>query len=535
MNTHVADTTTGADGSTESAEVIVVGAGGAGLTLAAELALAGVRAVVLDRLPGRNLQSRAGAIQPRTAELLDLRGLLDGAMERSIDYRLLGGHFAGLPVPLDYAAWDTRYPYPVLLPQDQLEAVLEDRLTVLGGHVLREHRLTDLRQDADGVTVTAVGPAGPRSYRGRYLVACDGAHSSVRKLVGAAFPGQAGTVRCATADLVLTGCADQSTTGHISTRIRTSPQGHFAMLTPLANGLHKLIFSGPRTAFAERDAPVTVEEVREVLRATQDTELDVAEIRYASRFSDASRQLEHYRHGRVLFAGDAAHIHSPAGGQGLNLGVQDAFNLGWKLAGVLRDGTDEQVLDTYHAERHPVAARVLTLTRAQGVIIGPARDGGLAELRDVLTDLLRLPEANRHMAGAMSGLDLHHPAPDAAAHPLLGLRMPDLDLHVDGGTVRYAELARTGRGVLLDLTGAPLTAADPWNGRITRVRARAEAGAIDADAVLVRPDGHICWAGGAGLSETLTRWFGPAEAGPRTGPRRAAAAVGGPGPEAYRA
>lgn len=499
---------------TQVAGVIVVGAGGAGLTLATELALAGVPAVVLDRLPGRNLQSRAGAIQPRTAEMLALRGLLDDTLGRSIDYRLAGGHFAGLPVPLDYAAWDTRYPHPVLLPQDQLEAVLEDRLTGLRGRVLREHLLTGLHQDADGVTVTVTTPdGGERTLRGRYLVACDGAHSSVRKIVGAAFPGRPATVRMGTADLLLTGDVDAGTAGHISSRIHTSPEGHFAMITPLADGLHKLIFSGPRTMLAERDAPVTIEEVREVLRATHGGALDVAEIRYASRFSDASRQLEQYRHGRVFFAGDSAHIHSPAGGQGLNLGVQDAFNLGWKLAAVLRGEAGEELLDTYQSERHPVAARVLALTRAQGVVMGPQRDGGIGELRDVLTDLLRLPDANRYMAGVMAGLDLCLASPDAAAHPLLGLRMPDLDLVVgdgDGERVRFSELTRTGRGVLLDLTGAPLDAAAPWEGRITRVRARAEAGAIDAEAVLARPDGYVCWAGGPGLAATLTRWFGPA-------------------------
>ncbi|MCF3180652.1 FAD-dependent monooxygenase [Streptomyces polychromogenes] len=496
---------------TQVTGVIVVGAGGAGLTLATELALAGTPAVVLDRLPGRNLQSRAGAIQPRTAELLALRGLLDEALGRSIDYRLVGGHFAGLPVPLDYAAWDTRYPHPVLLPQDQLEAVLEERLAELGGRVLREHTLTGLRQDADGVTITMTTPDGDRSLRGRFLVACDGAHSGVRKTMGAAFPGQAATVRMATADLVLTGEVDDSSAGHISSRIHTSPEGHFAMITPLANGLHKLIFSGPRTASAERDAPVTAEEVREVLRATHGGALDVSEIRYASRFSDASRQLEHYRHGRVFFAGDSAHIHSPAGGQGLNLGVQDAFNLGWKLAAVLRGEAAEELLDSYQSERHPVAARVLALTRAQGVVMGPQRDGGLGELRDVLTDLLRLPEANRYMAGVMSGLDLRLPSPDAADHPLLGLRMPDLDLLTgDGGQVRFSELTRGGRGVLIDLAEAPLAAADPWNDRLVRVRARVEKGVADAEAVLVRPDGYVCWAGGAGLTATLTRWFGPA-------------------------
>ncbi|MFE5539894.1 FAD-dependent monooxygenase [Streptomyces sp. NPDC056492] len=497
---------------TQVTDVIVVGAGGAGLTLATELALVGVPAVVLDQLPGRNLQSRAGAIQPRTAEMLALRGLLDDALGRSIDYQLVGGHFAGLPVALDYAAWDTRYPNPVLLPQDQLEAVLEERLAKLGGQVLREHRLTGLHQDADGVTVTVAAPDGDRSLRGRYLIACDGAHSTVRKIVGADFPGRPAAIRMATADLLFSGDMDDRPGGHISSRIHTSPEGHFAMITPLANGLHKIIFSGPRTMLADRDAPVTVGEVREVLHATHGGALDVAEIRYASRFSDASRQLEHYRHGHVFFAGDAAHIHSPAGGQGLNLGVQDAFNLGWKLAAVLRGEAGEELLDTYQTERHPVAARVLALTRAQGVVMGPQRDGGLGELRDVLTDLLRLPEANRYMAGVMAGLDLCLPSPDAAAHPLLGLRMPDLALDLgDGERVRFSDLMRTGRGVLLNLTDAPLASAAPWRDRVAHIRARVEAGSPDAEAILIRPDGYVCWAGGAGLTETLTRWFGPAD------------------------
>ena len=491
---------------TETTEVIVVGAGGAGLTLAAELALAGVPAVVLDQLPGRNPQSRAGAIQPRTAEVLQLRGLLDEALQRSVDRRIAGGHFAGLPVPLDYSVWDTRYPYPLSLPQDRLEELLEDRLAELGGRVLRRRRLVGLRQDTAGVTATVTDPDGTRSIRGRYLVACDGAHSTVRKLTGAAFPGQAGTVRSASADLVLTGDVDDSAE-HISGNIRTSPQGHFTLLTPLGGGLHKVIFSGPQTSQADGDAPVMIEEVRATLQATYGPSVDVAEVRHASRFSNASRQLEQYRHGRVLFAGDSAHIHLPAGGQGLNLGVQDAFNLGWKLAAVIRDGAAEQLLDTYNAERHPAAARVLTLTRAQGVIMGPQRDGGLPELRTVLTDLLTLPEANRQLAGMTSGLDLRYPMPDADDHPLLGLRMPDIDLFVAGRSVRFSELTRTGRGVLLELGDAPAVRA-PWIDRIVRVRAKTDA--IDAESLLVRPDGYICWAGGAGLTSTFTRWFGPA-------------------------
>ncbi|AUG75001.1 hypothetical protein CFP65_0012 [Kitasatospora sp. MMS16-BH015] len=514
---------------TETVEVLVVGAGGAGLTLATELALAGVSALVLDQRPGRDPQSRAGAIQPRTAEVLQLRGLLEEALQRSVGRPTTGGHFAGLPAPLDYSAWDTRHPYPVSLPQDRLEAVLEERLAQLGGRILRLHRVVGLHQDGDGATVTADTPQGPRTFRGRYLAACDGAHSGLRKLVGAAFPGQAATLRSASADLVLSGPVDDGA-DHISGQIRTSPAGHFTLLTPLGGGLHKLLFSGPETALAERDAPVTADEVRAVLKATHGPRVDVVELRHASRFSNASRQLERYRHGRVFFAGDSAHIHLPAGGQGLNLGVQDAFNLGWKLAAVLRDGAGEQLLDTYHTERHPVAARVITLTRAQGAIMGPQRDGGLAELREVLTDLIRLPEANRHLAGMMSGLDLRypmpqhgdhplpqdsdHPLPQDGDHPLLGLRMPDLDLTVDGHPVRFSDLTRTGKGVLLELRATDLTTADPWNRRITRVRATVEANdtgpTTDTEALLVRPDGYVCWAGGPGLTTALNHWFGPA-------------------------
>ncbi|MGW3366725.1 FAD-dependent monooxygenase [Streptosporangium canum] len=461
-------------------DVIIVGAGPTGLMLAAELGLAGVSAAVVERLPARSGQSKALGLQPRTAEALELRGLLDPLMDRAIQ-RVPGGHFAGLR--LDFNAWDTRHPYMIGIPQTRVEALLEARATELGAKILRGHELTALAQDDDGVTATA----GPVRLRGRYLVGCDGGRSAVRELLGIGFPGLDGRLRMAVADLTLTGPAPTSWSLPIMTPSATG-KGYLA---PLGDGVHRFLFYGPEQQSLSRDAPITHEEVGRALANSFGPEVTLTGIRWASRFTDASRQVTHYRHGRVLLAGDAAHIHSPMGGQGLNLGLQDAFNLGWKLAAEVNGWAADGLLDTYQDERHPVAARVLANTRAQAVLLVPHEEN--LALRDIVEELLRVPEANKVVAGMISGLDIRYPLP-GEPHPLAGRHLPGLDL-------------RDGRAVLLTTTDRLRTAAAPWSDRVGYAGTTRELG---VEAVLVRPDGYVCWAGSdaGSLAAALSRWAG---------------------------
>ncbi|MEV4252338.1 FAD-dependent monooxygenase, partial [Spirillospora sp. NPDC049652] len=392
-------------------DVIVVGAGPTGLMLAAELALGGASVLMVEALPERSGQSKALGVQPRTAEVLELRGLLEPLLTGGVQ-RVPGGHFAGMR--LDFTAWDTAHPYMIGTPQSKVERVLEGRVRELGVRVLRGQPLVELWQDDTGVSARLGDGA---VLRGAWLAGCDGGRSTVRTLLGVDFPGLEGRQAMAVADIRLA--------GQVGARWRLpemtpSPAGR-AYLTPLEDGVHRILFYGPEQQDLPREAPVTEQEVGRALMLVPEPEARLESIVWASRFSDASRQVEDYRHGRVLLAGDAAHIHSPMGGQGLNLGVQDSFNLGWKLAAQVRGHAPAHLLDTYNAERHPVAARVLANTRAQSLLL-VAQEEHLA-LREIVAGLLAVPEANAVIAGMISGLDIGYELP-GPAHPLLGRRLP---------------------------------------------------------------------------------------------------------------
>ncbi|MCC3774169.1 FAD-dependent monooxygenase [Streptomyces sp. UNOB3_S3] len=474
---------------TMDTDVIVVGGGPTGLTVANELGLAGVRAVVLERLPERTGQSKALNLQPRTAEMLDMRGWLDTVAGRAVT-TLPGGHFAGMP--LDYTALDTAFPYQVGIPQARVEEFLEAHLATYGIPVLRGHELAGITQDADGVTATVTTPDGTeRRLRAAYLVGADGGRSRVRKELGVGFPGRDGRYSLVVADVVLAEDSALPTEWRLPNP--DEPDGDDVFLIPLGDGVYRFLFAGPEQQKHDRDDPVPDEEVRAALAAAKRFRPRLLEVRWASRFTDAARQAERYVTGRVMLAGDAAHIHLPAGGQGMNLGVQDAFNLGWKLASVVRGRLPERLLDTYHSERHPVGADVLANTRAQGILMWP--DDDVRALRGILGDVLAMPEANRRIAGMISGIDIRYDMPDAPGHPLLGARLP----------VRLA----AGRGALLGPGSDGV--ARPWAGRV-------DAGPAPegvAGTVLVRPDGYVCWAGPAGddasLRAALERWFGPGD------------------------
>ncbi|MFE3503420.1 FAD-dependent monooxygenase [Kitasatospora sp. NPDC059160] len=484
-------------------EVIVVGAGPTGLMLANELTLAGIPVVVTEKLLTRSTQSRAGSLQPRTAEVLDLRGLLEPLLAELPPRKSSGGHFATLPVELDCTPWRTRYPHPVAVPQAALEALLEGLLAERGVPVLRGREVTAIAQDADGVTVGwRAEDGGSGELRGRYLVACDGGHSSVRRLLGVDFPGRERRMSAVAADLTLA--------AH-SAEVRTEP-GHFSAFAKSANGFHSILHPiGPdlyRMLFGklsgdgpDHASPVSADEVQEALHAVYGPGTQLGELRAASRFGDAVRQVERYREGRVFFAGDAAHIHMPIGGQGVNLGVQDAVNLGWKLAGTINGWAPAGLLDSYHEERHPVAARVLRHTRAQNVIMNPGRDEELATVREFVTELLRLPDAHRYVSGMMSGLDLQYPG--------VGPRLIDLVLTTEAGPVRASSLMGSGRGLLLSLDGTRRSVGDRAD-RVEHVLAKTDEDVDGAGALLIRPDGYLAWTDrdGTPLDTALARWFG---------------------------
>jgi 2-polyprenyl-6-methoxyphenol hydroxylase-like FAD-dependent oxidoreductase len=411
----------------------------------------------------------------------------------------------------------------VLISQDRLEEILENHLRAMGVVVRRGTELIGLRCDEHGIDATVSGPDGEGVVRGSYLVACDGAHSTVRKLTGVAFPGRAGTLAAVSADVELAAVSatvPRSVT-HISTLIRTGG-GYWMLMNPLGPaGLYRVVFGGAEQDTMPRQAPVTTGEVARALAAVHGPDTKLAKLRWGSRFSDAARQVVDYRYGRILFAGDAAHIHSPIGGQGLNLGVQDAMNLGWKLAAHVQGRAPAGLLDSYHTERHPVAARVLAITRAQGVLMSPPPDADdVLALREIVIALARLPDANRYLAGLMSGLDLRYDFGDT--DPLVGARMIDLCLETTDGPTTVSTLLRPGRGLLLELGSQP-PPRTPLPHGVIRVAARvvdspvgtALGASPEFDRVLVRPDGHVCWVGAgpnASPESALQRWFGGRDA-----------------------
>jgi 2-polyprenyl-6-methoxyphenol hydroxylase-like FAD-dependent oxidoreductase len=488
------------DGETDT-DVLVVGAGPTGLMLAFELALAGARTIVVEKAEQPNPQSRAGGIQPRTAEVLDMRGLLDEISDPATRTLSRVGHFAGLPIPLDYTSWNTPYPATLGIWQGRIERHLERRLTDHGTPVERGHEVLAVAQDEHGVDITTER----RRWRARYLVACDGAHSTVRRLCDIPFPGHPATTRSTVVDLELTG--DTPAPGlHFSDYLHHAGD-RSTLLHPLEDGRFRMVF-GRTTANLDETAggPVTHDEVADALRATHGDRVHVRAVLVGSRFTDATRQVEQYRHGRILLAGDAAHIHSPHGGQGVNLGIQDAVNLGWKLATHLRGDAPAGLLDSYHAERHPAAAQVLQLTLAQRAIMNPVAPESGA-LRELMLDLARLPDVVARLSGLMSGLALRYRLP-GPEHPLLGTRAPETTLATDSGPRRLAELLHPGRAIALLLADLPRPELpdSPHAPLIIRADPTPE---LPAGAVLVRPDGYIGWAGDdtTGLTEALATWI----------------------------
>ena len=491
-------------------EVVIAGGGPTGLTLAGELALAGVDVAVVERRDSQQLPgSRAGGLHSRTIEVFDQRGIADRFLAEGQTAQV--GAFGA--TKFDISDFPTRHPYGLGLWQNHIERILAGWVEELPVQFYRGRGVTGFTQDDDGVHVeTSDGP-----IRAQYLVGCDGGRSLVRRTAGIDFPGWDPTISSLIAEVEMT---EEPELG-----IRHDAVGMHA-LGRVEYEIHdgEIIWkdSGPiRVMVTEqhvgRGEP-TLRDISEGLIAVYGTDFGVHSPTWISRFTDMTRQAAAYREGRVLLAGDAAHVHSPDGGQGLNIGVQDAVNLGWKLAQVVKAVSPDGLLDTYHAERHPVAARVLRNTMASVALRRP--DDRIKALGDVVSELLSYEEPRRHFAAMMSGLDVHYDLGEG--HPLLGRRMPDLDLVTADGPLRVYTLLHRARPVLLKL-GAPggLEIA-PWADRVQLVDAEYAGtwelpalGEVAApSAVLVRPDGYVGWVGEGsdlGLRDALAMWFGPPE------------------------
>ncbi|MFI8191549.1 rifampin monooxygenase [Streptomyces sp. NPDC085946] len=471
-------------------DVIIVGAGPTGLMLAAELRLHDVRVLVLERLSEPTGQSRGQGLHARSVEMMDQRGLLDRFLAVSEKFQV-GGLFGGITKPWPDRL-DTAHPYGLATPQPVTERLLNERALELGAEIRRGSEVVGLSQDADGVTVELADGTRERS---RYLAGCDGGRSVVRRLLGVGFPGEPAKVETLLGEMEVT--ADPDTIAAVVARVRET-QLRFGA-APLGDGTYRLVVPAEGVS-EDRTAQPTLEEFRQRLRATAGTDFGVHTPRWLSRFGDATRQAERYRVGRVLLAGDAAHVHPPTGGQGLNLGIQDAFNLGWKLAAEVAGWAPDGLLDSYHAERHPVGARVLDNTRAQIALLGA--DPGAAALRRLFSTLMDFEEVNRYVTGMITAVGVRYDLGEG--HALLGRRMRDVPLERG----RLYALMHRGRGLLLDRTGR--LSVTGWADRVDHV---VDAGGEpDVPAVLLRPDGHVAWAGEdqQDLLGHLAKWFGAA-------------------------
>jgi 3-(3-hydroxy-phenyl)propionate hydroxylase len=477
-----------------SAAVVIAGGGPTGLMLAGELALAGIDVVIVERRTSQDVDgSRSGGLHSRTIEVLDQRGIAERFLS--------AGQVA--QVVLNISDLPTRHNYGLALWQSQFEPILAGWVGELGVPILRGCEVVGFAQDDTGVDVELSDDA---SLRAEYLVGCDGGRSFIRKAAGIAFPGLDPSTSWMIAEVDMDeepqiGVRPEG--GGIGPVNREAGGGPFAVVL--------------RERQVDHTGDPSMSELREALVAVYGTDYGLRSATRISRFTDMTRQAASYRHGRVLLAGDAAHVHPPQGGQGLNIGVQDSVNLGWKLAQVVRKTSPESLLDTYHAERHPVGARVLRYTMAQVALSTP--DDRHQALRDAMAELLSMDEPRRRTAAMLSGLDIHYDLGEG--HPLLGRRMPDLDLHTADGPKRVFTLLHDARPVLLNLGALGIFDISPWANRVRLVDAKHDGvwevpilGEIaPPSAVLIRPDGYVAWAGDLTdpeLPRALATWFGAA-------------------------
>jgi 3-(3-hydroxy-phenyl)propionate hydroxylase len=483
--------------------VVVAGGGPTGLMLAGELALAGVDVAIVERRASRDLTgSRAGGLHARTIEILDQRGIAERFLSEGQVMQAAGFSM----IVLDISDFPTRHNYVLALWQNHIEHILAGWVGELAVPIYRGREVTGFAQDDTGVDV---GLSNGQPLRAQYLVGCDGGRSLIRKAAGIEFPGW-----------------DPTTSNLIAEAEITEEPPEWGIRRD-ALGIHSLSRSEDgarvRILVTEQQAGHTTEptlrDLSQALIAVYGSDYGIHSPISLSRFTDVTRQAAAYRKGRVLLAGDAAHVHAPDGGQGLQTGVQDAVNLGWKLAQVIKGTSPESLLDTYHAERHPVAAHVLSNTMASVAL--RRADERTKALRDIMSEHLGMDEPRRRFAATLSGLDIHYDLGEG--HPLLGRRMPDLDLITTSGPLRVFTLLHNARPVLLNLGEPGVFDITPWADRVPLIDASylgawelPAIGTVAApDTVLIRPDGYVAWVGDRsqlGLADALATWFGPAAA-----------------------
>ena len=452
-----------------SEPVVVVGAGPVGLWTAAELALAGVVVVVLESATERSPHSKAMGMHPRTLEVLAMRGLEQRFLDEGVP--VPSWHFGMLENRLDFSVLDTPYPFMLAIPQVRTEELLEEHALTLGARILRGHTVTGLEQDDDGVTLLVTSPDGEYTRRAGYVVGADGAGSTVRKAAGIEFPGTDTTSYGYVAEVRLT-----------SPTVVSAHNEHGALISvPVPGGRHRI--GGVDAHNNGAPDPFTLDALRATAIRVAGSDFGMHDPSWLSRFGNATRVARNYRRGRVLLAGDAAHMHLPAGGVGLNVGVQDAMNLGWRLAAVARGAADRGLLDGYHDERHPIGEKLAEHTLAQSALITATTPDGMA-LRSLLSTLIStVPEFSLALARMLSALDVAYPS---TGHPLVGTRVPGL----------FASL-RTGRPVLLDTTGTLGAEVIALAGVLGMEMLVGEQPWTIAEVVVIRPDGHVWWASDA--------------------------------------
>lgn len=479
--------------------VVIAGGGPTGLMLAAELTLAGIDVAIVERRENQELAgSRAGGLHSRTIEVLDQRGVAERFISQGQIHNVVHFH-----TPLDLSDFPTRHNHTLALFQNHIERILAEWVNELRVPIYRGREVSGYSQDdAGGVDVEL---ADGQKLRAEYLIGCDGGRSVIRKAAGIEFRGWDASTSWLIAEV---NWSEEPAWG-----MRNDALGMHG-IGKLEDGRARIVLTEKQPAAASEP---TLRDTSEALIAVYGTDYGVHSPTWISRFNDMARQAVAYRDRRVLLAGDAAHVHAPTGGQGLNIGVQDAVNLGWKLAQVVKGIAPESLLDTYHAERHPVGARVLRNTMMQVALRRP--DERSKALAEYMIEFLRMEQPRKRMAGEISGLDVRYELGEG--HPLLGRRMPDLDLVTAGAPVRMFSLLHQARPVLLNLTEPGKFDITPWADRVQLVDARYEGpwelpvlGAVAAPAaMLIRPDGYVAWVGDQqqqGLAEALTTWCGPA-------------------------